>query len=650
VSDVGEARLFGIVFQGLSTGAVAGLALGGAAALAGLYLLEPRRRAVVVAFAPLWFGDAGERRAERWARRLRRWLSLALQLAIFGLLLGAAAEPRPALADRAGRSVVVLVDRSASMSAGDEPGTRLGLARTRARAALGAFEAGDRALVASFAADVAAASGFEPCTDTGLARLARALERLTPTEEPADLPRALAFAAAALAGRPHPTLVLVTDGGFTEDARAQAHWSDAAAAPVSLAGVDVRWVSVGRRARNVAIVSFAARGLPADPTTVETAVTLRNFGDAPATVTLEIASGGPGFPEQLVERLPLTLAPGETRRHLVPDVAVPDARLEARLLEADDLPLDNHAYAVAPRARRLRVLHVGARDLYLDGALLSLGDGVILERASPDAAAATRPRWRDYDAVLFDGVAPAPPPAEGHFLYLAPRGPGSPFAARGPTLAAPVISEVRRGHPLLRQLDLRDVNIAEADRLALSAGDVAVASSFGAPLIVARERPGLRIAALAFDVRRSDLPMRPAFPLLLSNALAWLAGEGPRDALPTTVGATARVPVAAGAKHVTVVDPTGARLEWPVRGDVAEGAIAHAGFYLVGDAPLAANLGDARESDTAPARNLVLGGRALPPADARSRRPAFALSTWALLAAAALLLLEWVSTNRRWTV
>ncbi|MDB4983468.1 MAG: von Willebrand factor type [Myxococcales bacterium] len=642
-----DAGLFGFVLDGLSAGAVAGLALAGAAALAGLYLLEPRRRAVVVAFAPLWFGDAGERRAERWARRLRRWLSLALQLAIFGLLLGAAAEPRPAVADRAGRSVVVLVDRSASMSAEDEPGTRLGAARTRARSALGAFGAQDRALVASFAADVVAESGFEPCTDTGLGVLARALLRVTATEERGDLPRALTFAAAALAGRPHPTIVLVTDGAFTEDARAQVGWSGDG----SLAGVDVRWVSVGRRARNVAIVSFAARGLPADPTTAETAVSLRNFGDAPAAVTLEIASGGPASATEanVVERLSFTLAPGETRRHVVPDVAVPDARLEARLLEADDLALDNHAYAVSPRARRLRVLHVGARDLYLDGALLSLGDGIALERVSPESVERNRPRWRDYDAVLFDGVAPAPPPTQGHFLYLAPRGAGSPFPARG-TVAAPAISDVRRGHPLLRQVDLADVNIAVADRLTLSAGDVAVAASFGVPLIVARERPGLRAVALAFDVRRSDLPMRPAFPLLLSNALSWLAGERARDAPPVNVGATARVPVPPGTKRVPVVDPTGARLEWPARGDVAQGAIAHAGFYVVGDVLLAANLADAHESDTTPARALVLGGRVLPPADTRSRRPAFALSTWALLAAATLLLFEWVSTNRRWTV
>jgi hypothetical protein len=597
---------------------------------------------VVVSFAPLWLPGAGERRSERWARRLQRWLSLALQALVFGLLLLAAADPRPGSADRAGRTVVVLVDRSASMSATDEPGSRLSAARAGARALVTGLAGGDRALVASFAGEVTAETGFE--TDPG--RLSRALDAITPTEEPADLGRALGFAAAVLRGQPHPTLLLVSDGRFSDDARAAMTWAEAPApgGPPSLAGIDVRWVRVGRRARNVALLGFAARPLPGDPSSVEAALTLRNFGDAPATVTVEIAAG-----DAPVDRIRVTLAPGETRRHLVPDVAAPGARLVARLLEPDDLALDDRAYAVVPGLDRLRVLRVGPPNLYLDGALLSLGETVAVHGARPEAAESTRARWGSYDVVIFDGFAPAPAPAVGHYLYLAPRGPGSPFPDRG-VVRDPVFSDARRGHPLLRQLDLSDVNIAEAERLALEPGDVAVASSFGAPLVAARERAGLRVAALAFDVRRSDLPMRAAFPLLVANALGWLAGVDARELVPAIVGGTARVPAPRGAREVEVRDPAGDRARWPVAGDAALVPIRRAGFYRVGDVTIAANASDAVESDTAPVAALVLGGRPIGPPDSPrggSRRP---MATWALIAAAALLLVEWVSTHRRWTV
>ena len=637
-------EFLGLALEGLSAGVAVGLAVAGAAVLTGLYLLKPRRRRVVVAFAPLWLPGAGERRSERWARRLRRWLSLALQALVFGLLLFAAADPRPVAANRAGRTVVILVDRSASMSATDEPGTRLGAARERARALVTGLGPADRALVASFAADVAAESGFE----TDPRRLERAVAAVSPSEEPADLGRALAFAVSVLRGQPHPTLVLVSDGRFSDDARAGVRWDDAPAsddAP-SLAGVDVRWARVGRRARNVAILAFAARRLPANPTSVEAAVTLRNFGDAPAVATLEIATGATAAP---IERLRVSLGPGESRRHVVPDVAASGARLVARLVEADDLALDDRAYAAVPGLERLRVLRVGAPNLYLDGALLSLGETVAVHGARPEAVETTRARWSAYDVVIFDGVAPAPLPIAGHFLYLAPRGSASPFPGHG-VLRAPVFSDARRGHPLLRQVDLGDVNIAEAERFTLSPGDVAVASSFGAPLVAVRERPGLRIAAVAFDVRRSDLPMRAAFPLLVGNALGWLAGTDARELMPAVVGTTARVPAPRGSTHVLVTDPTGARSTWPVAGDVALVPMRRAGFYRVGDVTIAANASDPVESDTAPVTALELGGRALaapdPPAGG-ARRP---LATWALLAAAALLLIEWVSTHRRWTV
>src|SRR5262249_57154903 len=121
--------------------------------------------------------------------------------------------------------------------------------------------------------------------------------------------------------------------------------------------------------------------------------------------------------------------------------------------------------------------------------------------------------------VVFDGVVPAAAPEKGRFLFLDPHGPGSPFTERG-SVRDPVIADVRRDHPLARQLDLSDVNIASARRLALAAGDVAVAGSFGVPLLIARERPGLRIAATSFDPPRADLPIAPAVPFLIANRLA----------------------------------------------------------------------------------------------------------------------------------
>jgi hypothetical protein len=608
-----------LLVDGLSGRAIAALALAGGLALVLLHLLRLRRREVIVSFAPLWLGASGAARSSRWARRLREWLALALALAVLALvLLGAAGLAAP-VADAGGRSVVILVDRSASMSARDEPGTRLAAARARALEVARGLGRADRVLVASFARDAVAESGFE----ADPARLAPAIAAVAPSEEPADLPRALDFATAILAGRPRPTIVLVSDGAFSEDARR--------AAPK---GVDLRYVPVGRRGRNVAILAFAARRLPADPGAIDAAVSIQNFGPDPVNVALEVMASG-----ATIERRRLELGPGERRRESLADVFAPDARLEARLVTPDgrplaeaadapdDLPLDDRAYAVVPPLPRRRVLRVGGPDLYLDGALLSLGRTITVERSTEAAAARGRDAWPRYDLVIFDGVAPAPPPEAGRYLYVDPHGPGSPFGERGAAVRDPVIGETRRDHPLLRQIDLGDVNIAEARRLTLGPGDVAVAASFGLPIVVARERPGLRVAALSFDPRRSDLPMRAAFPLLIANALAWTGGSA-SDGAPAAVATGGSFRLADGVTDVPVT---------------------RAGFHTVRGELYAANLSDPRESDTTPAARLTLGGETLRAPDPPARRGPLRLPALALLVAVALIALEWASFHRRWT-
>jgi hypothetical protein len=576
----------------LPAAAALGLAAAGVGAIAALYLLRLRRRRVIVAFAPLWLGSGGDPRASRRLARLRHWLSLALALAIFAALWMGAVDPRPAATDGRGRSLVFLIDRSASMSATDEPGTRLGAAKREAARLLGALAPADRALIASFADEAQAESSFE----ADAPRLSNAISAISPSAASADLPRALAFAAAVLRGRPRPTIVLVSDGGFTDDARR--------AAPTDPDGrsLDLRYLPIGRRGDNVAILSLAARRNPADPGAVETALVVQSFRPGPRRVPVEISSSG-----HLVDKLELSLGPGERRRVLLPSLFAPGAHVEARLIGSDDLPLDDRAAAVIPPLPRRRILRVGGADLYLDGALLSLGRTVAIDRLPATEADRAVDRADSYDLVIFDGVTPSRAPKRGRYLYFDPRGPGNPFGAPGATrpVRAPVLdpATLRRDHPLLRQLDLADVNVAEADRLALAPGDVALAGSFGVPLIVVRATPGLRIAALAFDPRRSDLPMRPAFPLLIANALAWTAGPRPEGGRATS----SLAPIAGGTTR------------------------------------------DARESDTTPAASLTLGGRTLARPDPPGRHGPARAATWALILAATLLLLDWVSYHRRWT-
>src|SRR5512143_3897401 len=100
-----------------------------AAVMVALYILKLRRRVVEVPFSPLWQRILRDKEATSLFSKLKRLLSLLLQLALLALLVLALGNPRMTESLIKGRSVVVLVDASASMQANDVSPNRLQVAK-----------------------------------------------------------------------------------------------------------------------------------------------------------------------------------------------------------------------------------------------------------------------------------------------------------------------------------------------------------------------------------------------------------------------------------------------------------------------------------------------------------------------------------------
>jgi hypothetical protein len=559
----------------------------GTAIVTALYLLRERKRRVLVSFAPLWAAAAGAPLDERLGRRLRRWLSWLLQVTFVWLLVLALAPPRGGAAAAAGETVLLLVDRSASMGAIAGRGadrTRLDEARDKARRMLATLGPGDRVMLASFAAAAVAETAFERDHD----RLHRALDALAPAAEEADLEAALAFAAGVLRDQARPRVYVVGDG---------VHDAGAEAAVAAADGLGLRFVRAGAPVDNLAFRLLAARRRPAEPDLADVTVSLQSFAAAPAEVEVAFRLEPPG---RLAETVTLPLAPGG---RLTRTLAVPVGRADRlvahlRAGTPDALPIDDEATAVVPPFAPRRILVIGPPNLYLEGALLGLAPLVTFDRRAPSPAAFAPEALAGYDVVIVDAPTPAPAPTAGRFVFLDPRGPGSPFASAR-SVAAPVPTGSAAGHPLLAHVSLADLNVREARRLQLGPDDEAVVTALDLPLIVARRRAELGAVALAFDLRRSDLPLRPGFPLLLANAIDWLTGP-------------------------------------PADDRASDGR--------------AGPLANGRESDTRAEPLPALAARLHEPPGKEPGRLPLDLPWLALLAAAALAIGEWWSFHRRWTV
>ena len=179
----------------------AALALGIAAAVVTvLYLLRERYRPVLVSYLPLWEQSVRRSTPLALARKLRKLLSLLLQLVIVALTVWALTDPGWG-ESRPPRQVVLLVDVSPSMDArdGTDGGSRLAQAVHFARALTLAAREHDRFLAVA----VSAMPVVQRSWDSRGPALTRSLGELAVDDTEADLGGALRFARAALTGREH---------------------------------------------------------------------------------------------------------------------------------------------------------------------------------------------------------------------------------------------------------------------------------------------------------------------------------------------------------------------------------------------------------------------------------------------------------------
>lgn len=678
-----------MTFVGLPAGELWALFAAGGAALTALYLLKHQRRRVEVPFIRLWSEVLQKSATTTLWQKLRRLLSLLLQLLLLALLVVSLGDPRLGRSEK-GRTLVLLIDASASMqarAAEQSQRTRLDLAKAQARELIRSLGGDDLAVVVALDGRPAPLGGLSYDERELLGQV----DTVEARDTAADLPAGLELAEALLFGRTNPAIVLFSDGGFDENTLKSLPLPVLASAGEKAdqsGAVDLRFQplppSAGPTAGtgNAAITAFAVRRYRRNRLSYEVLVSLAWFPSAtpaagspptPQKATLELLQEG-----EVVNVQTLELSAGQKVERLYPNLSGAGRHLEARLrLEGaiDLLPLDDHAFTVLPERRRQRVLIVTRGNLFLEGALLAAGAGeenhLSIDKVAPagyDPARADR-----YDVIIFDAVTPAAPPS-AHAIYLDPQGPQSPFSIAG-SVKAPLLTDVDGQHPILRWVSLGDVNMSRASVFQPRPGDRVLAAMFKQPLILAREEPApsslsRRSLAIGFDLRQSDLPLRVAFPVLLMNALDWFAGDVDEDLGSLRTGQMWRISLSRPGRGAAT--PTGpgavssATLLLPDKSaapvPISEGHALHygqaVGFYELvapGQPPrrFAANLGDLTESAASIRRELRIGAAsaaALRPPDAGQRALRRTLWPYLLLVALLLLSLEWWSYHRRWTV
>ena len=321
----------------------------------------------------------------------------------------------------------------------------------------------------------------------------------------------------------------------------------------------------------------------------------------------------------------------------------------------DDLPADDHAYALLPERRRARVQLVTSGNMFLEAALL-LDEYLDVTTVKPSQY----PHEGTFDVTIFDGVAPTLNEKSGHVLYLNPPAAGGslPFKV-GKELSGDNLGfdELDTKNALLRYTALADINISRAHALEGTKEDKVVAASLRGPLLLSGRRAGNKFVALGFDVRESDFPMRIAWPMFLLNTINDFVEEDTSYISSFKTGTVWNIPASSAADSATLELPNGEKRTVPIKDGRAVFLGQLAGFYKISTgtaaeetAMFAANLSDPKESSIAPVKELVIDGKSA--GEVGEFKIGVRREMWIYLLAAVLLVttLEWLTYHRRVTV
>jgi len=628
-----------MVLSGLPLAQLLMIAGGAASVTVLLYILKLRRRAVPVPFARIWDAVFRDRQATELFSKLRRLLSLLFQLALLALLIFALGDPKPRTSLLEGRHLVVLVDGSASMKAVDVKPTRIEVAKAEVKKLARGLGSADRALIVQMGALPSPLSTMS----SEITELDPAIDSLTASDTRADLERGLSFAVDSLRGLPKPEVVVVSDGVLGDVAEI--------ARRVELGNAQLKFIPIGKSGTNVAISEFSVRRYPLDKSRSEVMLEVANTNDRPAQVELSLLGDG-----TIIDVSRFLLGPNERLPRYYQDLAGASRTLEAKIRfadgQADDLPADDHAYALMPERHRARVLVISKGNTYLEAALL-LDEYLDVTTVAPGSALPSE----HFDVAILDGTADVLPETVAAALYLNPPEGGVPLKL-GARLTDFGFDTWDKKSPILRFLALGDVQVANGRALVPGTGDRVLGASDQGPILVSGARSGHPFVALGFDPRGSDLVLRVAWPLFVLNAINAFVEEDTGYVSSFRTGEVWRIPVPSSIDSATVIDPHGVQHVVPVKEGRAVYLGEEAGFYKLSagsgsfavSSEFAANLSDLAESRITPVTELSIGRKKAQPVVIGAPGSRRELWVYLLAAVLALSVIEWVTYHRRITV
>jgi hypothetical protein len=590
-----------------------------------IHTLKPKPKQVEVTNLFLWNEVLKERSHNLSFERLKRNLPLLLQILIVILVALALANPTWTYQTAKKGNMILVIDTSASMKTRSGSGIRFDLARQKALQLIEKLDPGQKILIVEAGNKSAVKTGFTD--DTSQAQ--DLVKKLQPTDAAASLEPAIYLALSFVDPAKEDLLYLITDGAGKDFSALVKNQPK------------IRPIIISGGEHNVGITKFEFRQQIDHGDQYEFMLEIKNFDLFPVEFPIRLSIDGGALFESVI-----AFDAQEKKMLIIPYSGLINGIARATLEIDDDFTVDNQAYLSLNAAKEIWVLLVSKGNHFLEK-LLAAYPNFRVNSVKEIIPSSWPEQTARHDIVIVDRMD-FPETDRGNFLLIDAYSPSIPVIKTG-EVRLPEILAWNRKSPLMANVNLSGLIVEEGANLQADKQLQPLIESDRTGLMYALEENGLRVVLIGFDFTRSDLPLKVAFPVMMSNIFNWLnphklefsilqtrAGEAFDIYLnPQTDTLYTRAPYEKWEKHPVKMNP----FRYENTGRVGIYTIAENGkerYFTV-------NLADESESDTNSKPLEYLSDQSEPPLGSKeisAQQPFWMLF---ILMGCLLLMVEWYS-------
>jgi hypothetical protein len=463
-----------------------------------IHTLKPKPRQIHVTNLFLWQEVLKERSSHLTFERLKKNLPLLLQ--IFIVILAALALAKPTwfyFASKKG-NIILVIDTSASMKAKAGSGMRFDMAKKKALELIQQRDQDQKILIVE--------AGKKPLVKTGFlddSSQAKSLVRdLKPSDASGDLKQAIFLALSFVDPSMEDFLYLITDG------------AGGAISGLIRNHPRIKPIIVSGGEHNIGITKFEFRQEIDRDDKFEIMLEIENFNPFPFECSVRLS-----IDNAIIFDSPILFKAQEKKLIILPYSGLLTGIAKALLDIDDDFSIDNQAFLSLNASKDIWVLLVSKGNYFLEK-LLEAYPNFKVNSVNDIIASSWDEQTARHDIVIVDRMD-FPKTDKGNFLLIDSYSPSVPIVKTGTVRMLKNLDWDRKS-PLMANVNIAGLIVEQATRLQTDKRLQPVIESTQTGMMYAYEEGGLRAVVVGFDLAQSDLPLKVAFPVMMSNIINWL--------------------------------------------------------------------------------------------------------------------------------